>query len=189
MRPDAPERRHDRPTVADALRWMVRAGAPWRSLPGDFPPWPAVEKQTRRWIDGGCFEALVYDRRALPSWADGRADVPMAGIMDGATRSSTPESGDRASVDGSKWRQGRKGHLADDPLGHRLARRVTPPNAPERARFGALAEAVQVATGATVPNAAGVSPRGTLRSCPPSHETPRIGRVPAKGCWREVSAT
>ena len=34
MRPDAPQRTHDPRDVSDAFRWIVRAGAPWRYLPG-----------------------------------------------------------------------------------------------------------------------------------------------------------
>lgn len=39
---DAPQRHHDLREVFNALRWMVRAGAPWRMLPNDLPPWEAV---------------------------------------------------------------------------------------------------------------------------------------------------
>ena len=42
MRPDAPQRVHDRRDVSNALRWILRAGAPWRYLPTNFPPWEAV---------------------------------------------------------------------------------------------------------------------------------------------------
>ncbi len=38
MRPDAPQRTYDRREVFNALRSIVRTGAPWRSLPGNFPP-------------------------------------------------------------------------------------------------------------------------------------------------------
>jgi transposase len=39
---DAPQRRHVLRELFDALRWIVRSGAPWRMLPHDFPPWEAV---------------------------------------------------------------------------------------------------------------------------------------------------
>ena len=48
VREDAPQRAHDLRRVFDALRWIVRAGAPWRMLPHDFPPWEAVYQQRRR---------------------------------------------------------------------------------------------------------------------------------------------
>ena len=150
MRPDAPQRVHEPREVYDALRWIVRAGAPWRLLPTNFPPWEAVYQQARRWIEAGCFDEMVHDLRALLRWTAGRADDPTAVILDGRTVQSTPESGARAGYDGHKRRKGSKVHLAVDTLGHLLAVRVTPADAQERSQVGALAAAVQAATGDSV---------------------------------------
>jgi len=49
----------------NALRWMARAGAPWHLIPQDFPPWEAVYQQTQRWLQAGCFEAMVNDLRSV----------------------------------------------------------------------------------------------------------------------------
>jgi transposase len=38
----AGQREHPMREVFNALRWIVRAGSPWRLLPNDFPPWHAV---------------------------------------------------------------------------------------------------------------------------------------------------
>ncbi|MFP3700458.1 transposase, partial [Burkholderia sp. SIMBA_013] len=57
MHKDAPQRRYELREMFNALRWIVRAGAPWRMLPNDFPPWELVYQQTQRWIQAGCFEA------------------------------------------------------------------------------------------------------------------------------------
>jgi transposase len=150
MTPEAPQRVHDLREVFNALRWIVHTGAPWRYLPGDFPPWEAVYQQTRRWLAAGVFAAMVHDLRAMLRWADGRQAQPSAVIFDSATRQSTPESGHRAGYDGHKRRKGSKIHLAVDTLGHLLALRVTPANAQEREQVAALATAVQAATGQTV---------------------------------------
>jgi transposase len=150
MTEDAPQRRHDLREVFNALRWIVRAGAPWRLLPTNFPPWPAVYQQTQRWITAGCFEAIVHDLRVLLRWSAGRTDQPTAIIIDSATRQSTPESGHRAGYDGHKKRMGSKIHLAVDTLGELLALRVTPADASDRAQVPALAQQVQVVTGHTV---------------------------------------
>jgi transposase len=128
----------------------VHTGAPWRYLPGDLPPWPAVYQQTRRWLAAGCFEAMVHDLRAMLRWAAGRKAQPTAVIFDSATRQSTPESGHRAGYDGDKRRQGSKIHLAVDTLGELLTLLVTPANAQDRAQVAALAAAVQKVTGQTV---------------------------------------
>ena len=150
MSEDAPQRRYDLREVYNALRWIVHTGAPWRYLPGDLPPWQAVYQQTRRWLDAGCFAAMVHDLRAMLRWATGRKDQPTAAIFDSATRQSTPESGHRAGYDGYKRRNGSKIHLAVDTLGELLALLVTPADAQDRDQVAALAEAVQEATGSTV---------------------------------------
>ena len=146
----AGQRRHDLRAVYDALRWLVRAGAPWRLLPGDFPPWHAVYDQARRWLAAGVFEAMAHDLRAVLRAAEGRAAAPTAAILDSRTMRSTPESGGRAGYDGAKRQKGSKLHAAVDTLGHLLALRVTPADAGDRAQVGQLTAAVQDATGETV---------------------------------------
>lgn len=150
MTDEAPQRRHDLREVFNALRWIVRTGAPWRYLPTNFPPWPSVYQQTRRWLAAGCFEAMVHDLRAMLRWAAGRNAQPTAVIFDSATRQSTPESGHRAGYDGYKRRKGSKLHGAVDTLGELLALLVTPANAQDRAQVATLAAAVQAVTGQSV---------------------------------------
>jgi transposase len=150
MREDAPQRDHELRDVFDGLRYLVRTGAPWRYLPGDFPPWAAVYQQTQRWIKAGCFTLIVQDLRELLRTAAGRNAQPSAAIFDGRTVQSSPESGERAGYDGHKRKKGSKIHMAVDTLGHLLALLVTPANEQERAQVGALAQAVQAATGQSV---------------------------------------
>jgi transposase len=150
MTEEAPQRRYSLREVFNALRWIVHTGAPWRYLPGEFPPWPAVYQQSRRWIEAGCFEALVHDLRVLLRWCAGRADQPTAVILDSATRQSTPESGHRAGYDGYKRRKGSKLHAAVDTLGEVLTWLATPANAGDRDQVEALAADVQDVTGGTV---------------------------------------
>jgi transposase len=150
MAPEAPQRHHDLREVFNALRWIVRAGAPWRYLPNDLPPWPTVYQQTQRWLAAGCFEAMVHDLRAVVRLAAGRAAEPTAVILDSRTLQSTPESGGRAGYDGAKRRKGSKVHAAVDTLGLLLALKVTPADEQDRAQVGTLAEQVQAVTGDTV---------------------------------------
>ena len=147
---DAPQRKHDLRELFNGLRWVARAGAPWRMMPGDLPPWEAVYQQTQRWIKWGCFEAVVHDLRELLRAAQQRRGRPSAAIFDARTLQSSVESGPRAGYDGHKKRRGSKVHLAVDTLGHLLALLVTPASEQERARVAELAEAVQEATGRSV---------------------------------------
>src|SRR3970040_828667 len=147
---DGENRRHDLRAVFNALRWLVRSGASWRMMPHEFPPWPAVYQQMRRWLQAGCFEAMVNDLRVLLREHAGRNAQPSAMILDSRTLQSTPESGARAGYDGAKRRKGSKVHAAVDTLGHLLALHVTPANEQDREQVETLAQAVQHITGQSV---------------------------------------
>ena len=41
MSEDAPQRTYSLREVFNGLRWLARAGAPWRMMPNDLPPWEA----------------------------------------------------------------------------------------------------------------------------------------------------
>jgi transposase len=146
----AAQRRHELREVFNAVRYIVRTGAPWRWLPTNFPPWEAVYQQTRRWIAAGCFEAIVQDLRLLVRAAAGRRPQPSVAVVDSRTLRSTVESGQRAGVDGHKRMRGSKVHAVVDTMGTLLALAVTPANEAERRQIGALAQRVQEVTGETV---------------------------------------
>jgi transposase len=131
MNKDAPQRRYELREMLNALRWIARAGAPWRLLPNDFPPWELVYQQAQRWIQAGCFEAMVNDLRSIIRIAQERRGQPSAVILDGRTPQSTCESGPRAGYDGYKRKRGSKVHMAVDTLGQS--------NEKERAQVGELA--------------------------------------------------
>ncbi len=147
---EAGQRRHDLREVFNAVRYLVRTGAPWRYLPVDFPPWAAVYQQTQRWLARGCFAAIARDLRSRLRAAAGRASEPTAAVLDARTLRSSRESGPRAGYDGHKRPRGSKVHAAVDTLGHLLALAVTPAAADERTQVAALARAVQEAPGETV---------------------------------------
>ena len=128
----------------------MRAGAAWRLLPHDLPPWYPVYQQSHRWLKAGVFDTMVHDLRAVRRLAAGRTEEPSAAIVDSRTLQSTPASGMRAGYDGAKRRRGSKVHMAVDTLGHLLAAYVTAANEPDRSQVNALAEKVQEVTGDAV---------------------------------------
>ena len=146
----AGRRRHDLRESLNALRWMIRAGSPWRLTPHDLPPWHAVYDQARRWLAAGCFEAIVHDLRRMLRLVDGRDAEPTAAIIDSRTVQSTCESGPRSGYDGSKRRNGSKVHMAVDTMGHLLALHITPADEQDRAQVGVLCEAMQELTGESI---------------------------------------
>ncbi len=147
---DAGQRTYSLREVFNGLRWITRAGAPWRMMPNDLPPWYIVYQQTQRWLAASCFEAIVDDLRLLLREAKGRTRQPSATIFDSRTLQSTPESGSRAGYDGAKRRKGSKVHVAVDTLGNLLSLLVTPANEQDRAQVGELARMVQETTGQSV---------------------------------------
>ena len=150
MKEDAPQREYSSRALFNAVRYLVRAGCPWRMIPNDLPPWWAVHQQAQRWIAAGCFEALAHDLRKLLRLLAQKNLQPSAVILDGRTLQSTPESGGRAGYDGYKRRKGSKVHAAVDTLGNLLALKVTAANEQERAQVADLVEEVQTLTGGNV---------------------------------------
>lgn len=65
MTEDAPQCEYSLRKVFNRLRWMARAGASWRMMPHDQPPWHVVYQQTKHWLKAKVFESLVYDLRAI----------------------------------------------------------------------------------------------------------------------------
>src|SRR5579859_8202306 len=93
MKEEAPQREHPLRALFNGVRYMVRAGCPWRMIPNDLPPWHAVHQQAQRWIKAGCFEALAHDLRKLLRMLTEKSAQPSVAILDGRTMQSTPESG------------------------------------------------------------------------------------------------
>jgi transposase len=150
MTEEAPQREHSLREVFNGLRWIVRAGAAWRMMPHDLPPWHTVYQQRQRWLTAGVFDVIVQDLRAVLRVAQGRKPEPSAAIFDSRTLQSTPESGTRAGYDGAKRRRGSKVHMAVDTLGHLLALHVTAASEPDRSQVTRLAATVQEVTGDAV---------------------------------------
>lgn len=150
MTEDAPQRDYSLREVFNGLRWIVRAGAAWRLMPHDLPPWYTVYQQSQRWLKAGVFQAMVQDLREGLRLAQSHTAQPSAAIFDSRTLQSTPESGTRAGYDGAQRKRGSKGHMAVNTLGHLLALHVTPANVQERTRVAQLAAQVQYVTGDAV---------------------------------------
>ena len=94
-------REYDVRIVVNGVRYIARTGNQWRLLPHDYPSWPGIYQQMRRWTRAGCFEHLVENTRIMLRKFAGRGSQPTAGCIDSRALQSTPESGARAGYDGS----------------------------------------------------------------------------------------
>uniref|UniRef100_UPI0038CFCC50 transposase n=1 Tax=Komagataeibacter europaeus TaxID=33995 RepID=UPI0038CFCC50 len=90
VREDAEQRRHALRELFNGLRYVIRYGIAWRAMPNDLPPWSAVYQQSRRWMEAGCFDALVSDLRAVLRIASGRRADLTAAIIDWTCDGSVP---------------------------------------------------------------------------------------------------
>jgi transposase len=68
--------------IWNAIFYQAKNGGTWRSLPHDFPPWPAVWQQYRRWRDNGTLDAVHEALRLAVRQHAGRSAHPSAAILD-----------------------------------------------------------------------------------------------------------
>ncbi len=122
IREDAGQRVHALRDVFDAVRWMVKAGCPWRMLPGDFPPWQAVEQQGKRWMEAECFESLTHDlARAGASARRTATRARRRRSSMGARCKAVRRAAGELVTTATRRKNGSKVHVAVDTLGHLLA--------------------------------------------------------------------
>jgi putative transposase len=58
----------DNRLFVDAVLWIVRTGAPWRDLPGEFGHWNSVYVRFRRWARKGLWERLFRELAKEPDF-------------------------------------------------------------------------------------------------------------------------
>ena len=75
-------RRYSLREIWNAIFYQAKNGCTWRALPHDFPPWPAVWQQYRRWRANGTLEAVHAALRDQVRRKAGRSPTPSATIMD-----------------------------------------------------------------------------------------------------------
>jgi transposase len=68
--------------IWNAIFYQAKNGGTWRALPHDFPPWPAVWQQYRRWRDTGTLEVVHEALRGAVRRKEGRRERPSAAILD-----------------------------------------------------------------------------------------------------------
>lgn len=58
----------DTRAVMNGVLWILRTGAPWRDLPGRFPPYQTCHRRFKEWVRAGVFrqvlETLAEDLRS-----------------------------------------------------------------------------------------------------------------------------
>jgi putative transposase len=129
--PGLQEPKHTPLELMNAIRYRVRTGCAWRSLPHDFPPWSTVQKCFYRWMQIGVFETINKALIPRVRVEEGRKPEPTAGSIDSQSVKSSGNGGP-GGFDGGKKVNGRKRHIFVDVLGLVLALLITPANVQDR---------------------------------------------------------
>lgn len=92
-KPGGRPRKHNLRDILDAIRYVLRGGIAWRSLPHEYPPWPTVYTYFRTWQRDGTWERLNDELRELVRQRAGRNPLPSAAILDSQSARTTEKGG------------------------------------------------------------------------------------------------
>jgi transposase len=124
----------NRPMV-NGILWILRSGAPWRDLPGQYGPWKSVYTRFRRWtrqgVWGRVFGELAQGRRwgGVPHRCNDRSRTP--------GRTGSPKRGDQ-SIGRSRGGATTKIHAVVDAIGRPVRLTLTAGQTHEMKAAGGL---------------------------------------------------
>jgi putative transposase len=107
-RTGTPER-YPRREMWNAIFYHAENGGSWRALPHDFPPWPAVWQQYRRWRDNGTLAAVHSALREQVRERAGREVTPSAAIVDSQSVRVAEKRGRRGAMTRARRSRGASG--------------------------------------------------------------------------------
>ena len=83
----------------EAVLWIERTGAPWRSLPPHFGKWNTVFQRFRRWTKKGVFKRMSEELSSDPDFEELRIDAANVRVRQHATgkREAPRNRGDRVA--------------------------------------------------------------------------------------------
>jgi transposase len=111
--------------MLQALRWLCRAGAAWKLLPGSCPPRQTIGSRLGRWVRLGVLDRALAVLNACLRLARGRDRRPSAGVLDTRSVRTGPQAGPRG-FDAHKKVRGRERVLLTGTEGLVQALRVVP---------------------------------------------------------------
>ena len=84
--------------LVDAILYFLRAGASWRLLPHDLPPWQTVYYYLRRWQREGVWNRVHHALVMADRDRVGREASPSAAILDSQSVRTADQKGGRKAT-------------------------------------------------------------------------------------------
>jgi putative transposase len=88
-----PARKYPVRSVLNAIFYVNRTGCQWNFLPPDFPPWPVVYNQFRRWQKNGTWDKVHDTLRDKLRTTASRNPQPTAAVIDAQSTKTTEKGG------------------------------------------------------------------------------------------------
>lgn len=142
----------DRREILDGIFWILRTGAPWRDLPGEFGPWGTVWDLFDTWNDDGTLGAILSRLQAAgidaglvdrALWCIDGTVVRAARCAAGGGKDDDPEEPPDHALGRSRGGFSTKIHLLCDGHGHPLDFHLTPGQAHETTALVPLLEGAE----------------------------------------------
>jgi len=115
---DPRARQHSLRTILNAILWVNRTGLQWRELSKSiYPCWQSVYYYFRKWKLTGVWEQLLDTLTIVERKQQSRQETPSLLAVDSQSVKTVAFVSLDTGIDGGKWVNGRKRHLAVDTLG------------------------------------------------------------------------
>jgi putative transposase len=109
--------KHEKRIIFNAILWILTTGSQWRNMESRYPPWQSVYYHFRQWKQRGVIEELLDFLAVRERKKAGRQAMPSVLAIDSQSVKVVQFTWQEKGIDGNKYVNGRKRHLAVDCLG------------------------------------------------------------------------
>jgi len=85
-------------SMLNAIFYVCRTGCGWRHLPKDYPPWPIVYSQFKRWKVSNVYQNVLDQLRRIAREKSGKNAEPTAAIVDSQSVKTTERGASKVTT-------------------------------------------------------------------------------------------
>ena len=120
--------KYEKRLILDAVLWLLTTGSQWRNMESKYPPWQSIYYHFRQWKKTGVIEELLNFLSVRERLKAGRQALPSVLAIDSQSVKVVQFTQQEKGIDGNKYVNGRKRHIAVDCLGIPWAIHITAAN-------------------------------------------------------------